>query len=69
MNTEQLIMHYLNYGIYEKRTYKIELPNDFNPEVYKELNIELLNLSDEELKVHYIKYGYTTKTIFNAIYI
>lgn len=55
------INHYLNYGIYENRLYKIDyskLPNDFKWEKYIELNEDLHYINNEtEAIVHYIKYG------------
>ena len=66
----EAIYHYLTYGINEKRKYikkdkKKEkdiiifngLPTDFNPILYKELNKDLQNLSDEEAIEHYLIHG------------
>ena len=43
------------------KIYKITLPDDFNSKTYKSLYCDLVNLSDEELKDHYIKYGFYEK--------
>jgi GR25 family glycosyltransferase involved in LPS biosynthesis len=61
MNDEELENHYINYGINERRSYKINLPNDFNCSNYKKLNNDLVNMNDEELENHYINYGYYEK--------
>jgi hypothetical protein len=33
-----------------------KLPKDFDVLVYKEINIDLLNLTDFDAKIHYINY-------------
>lgn len=57
----ELINHYVNYGIFENRNYKISLPEDFNPVVYQEINEDLKHLNKEELLKHYILYGQKEK--------
>ena len=37
---------------------KINLPNDFDSNIYKSLNQDLVNLLDEELKNHYTEIGF-----------
>ena len=69
LSDNELIQHYLEYGIKENRIYSINLEDDFNIDIYKKLNIDLNYLSDSELKYHFIKYGknenriYTNKVI------
>ena len=46
--------HYLNFGKYDGKLYK--LPFDFNPLVYKKLNPDLKSLNYEQLKNHFINY-------------
>jgi len=63
----ETISHYINIGIYENRIYNKEktilyhfdliLPNDFNLSIYKKINSDLKNLSDNELIEHYFNYG------------
>jgi hypothetical protein len=56
------IYHYLNYGINEKRKYKINtLPIDFDPVIYKKLNKDLKHLTDEEATDHYLNNGIDEK--------
>ena len=52
---ENVISHYLNYGIYENRIYK--LPNDFTPSNYKKYNNDLSSFNEKELIDHYINHG------------
>ena len=54
MTDEQLVEHFKTHGYYEKRLYTLDLPDDFDPNEYKNLNSDLSNLNDFELKVHYI---------------
>ena len=71
LNEHQLKQHYISHGKNENREYKIKLinniinntsqykkiPDDFNCSIYKELNNDLKNLNDEDLKTHYLTYG------------
>jgi hypothetical protein len=66
MNDNQLKYHYINYGIYENRTYIINLPKDFNPSDYKLLNNDLSHMNDDELKYHYINYGIYENRIYKT---
>jgi len=53
--------HYIEYGQYENRIYKLDLPENFDVNEYKELNGDLFNL---EAKQHYIKYGQYENRIY-----
>ena len=64
MNDEELKNHYINHGYYEKRSYKINLPENFDYNNYKKLNNDLVNMNDEELKNHYINHGYYEKRFY-----
>ena len=57
MNENQLISHYLNFGINEKRNYHFDLPEDFDAFEYQILNNDLSNLNEVELKRHYFLHG------------
>lgn len=58
-NKRDAINHYLNYGINEKRQYKVKLPNDFNWEEYIALNSDLIEVTNETEAInHYRKYGF-----------
>jgi len=59
LNKSDLIHHYLIYGVYEKRTYKI--PDDFNVNQYKALNSDLSNMNEKELIEHFLNFGYHEK--------
>lgn len=68
MNHNELIKHYLIYGINEKRKYIIEvsqnldkLPNNFNLYIYKLLNTDLNNMNNDELIEHYLNNGVNEK--------
>ena len=61
-NNEQIINHYLNYGLNENRlTCKKDFYNkykEFTTENYKNFNTDLSNINNEiELMKHYINYG------------
>ena len=55
LNFSQLIKHYMNNGIIEKRIYK--LPYDFNVNSYRMLNNDLQNLNYDQLIKHFINFG------------
>ena len=57
MNDDEAMLHYLIYGINEKRVYVYKIPDDFDVKKYKELNIDLQNMNDDEAVSHYLKYG------------
>ena len=63
-NTD-LVNHFINYGIYEDRIYKIILPIDFNLDIYKNLYNDLINLSDIELEKHYFLHGFSERRLYN----
>lgn len=54
-NNNGLLLHYLNNGIKEKRQYNLKISKHFNIKKYIDDNIELKNLSDIEVKLHYLK--------------
>ncbi len=59
-NEEQAIFHYLNHGIKEKRSYKIEkntLPFDFDWKTYLHLNKDLGEKNEAEAVSHFLKHG------------
>jgi GR25 family glycosyltransferase involved in LPS biosynthesis len=70
MNEEELIKHYINYGINEKRIYKYKynLPIDFNPYIYKNYYNDISNLSDEDLEKHYFLNGFIEQRLYNLPY-
>jgi hypothetical protein len=58
------IMHYAFFGYKENRIYSNsiltnKLPKNFNAKIYKILNLDLSDLSDEEASKHYVFYGTT----------
>ena len=54
-----IIAHYNKYGIKENRKYKYEnIPVDFNPSHYIELNEDLNHMTKSQCKLHYEMYGY-----------
>ena len=60
MSVKEACNHYLLYGQYENRKYKIKnikLPFDFDVKMYQELNEDLKHLKYKEAILHYIKYG------------
>ena len=71
LSEQELINHYINYGMEEERIYKENqskppnkiippnknIPEDFNPSTYKLLHLDLKDFSDKEAINHYIKYG------------
>ena len=64
MNENQLISHYLNFGINEKRNYHFDLPEDFDAFEYQILNNDLSNLNEVELKRHYFLHGKEENRIY-----
>ena len=64
----ELKNHYIEIGYYKNYEYCIHLPNDFNPIIYKRLNINLININtDEELIKHYTNIGYFKKYPYKVI--
>ena len=61
---EDLKDHYIKFGYYENRIYKINLPHNFNCDNYRYLYKDLKDLADEDLKDHYIKFGYYENRIY-----
>jgi len=58
-NDNDYLNHLSNYALIEKRPIKIyDVYPDFNPIIYIEQNDDLKNLNNEELELHYIKYGF-----------
>ena len=73
LNNEELIDHYLNFGIKEKRIYKkkhkvkksvSKLPEDFNEELYKKIYKDLQKLTKKELIEHYLVKGINEGRIY-----
>jgi hypothetical protein len=66
LSDEELIKHYLNHGIVEKRVFPHNniLPIDFDVKVYKTLHPDLSNFNDRELILHYINHGSKEKRIY-----
>lgn len=54
-------LHYLEYGIDEKRSYISKLPSDFKVNIYKNLNKDLEHLSDSGATLHYLEKGINEK--------
>jgi len=51
--------HYENTGYKENRKYKYKnIPNDFDSNIYIELNFDLKNMTLVEVKNHYENIGY-----------
>jgi len=67
LSVEQAKIHYLNYGIYENRNYKIVLPHDFDVNEYLKINEDLRNFSKEQAKIHYFRYGIYEKRNYKMI--
>ena len=40
------------------------IPNDFNPEIYKKLHLDLINMNTDQLIMHYLNYGIHEKRIY-----
>jgi hypothetical protein len=55
MSNQEALNHYVIFGYYENRKYK--LYDDFKPSVYKNLYEDLMNFTDEEAICHYINHG------------
>jgi hypothetical protein len=67
-NEEVAKNHYINYGSYENRKYKIkEIPDDFFWLNYLKLNPDLDNFCDNEYlaEYHYINHGYYENRVYN----
>ena len=73
LTDEEATNHYLTNGIDEKRKYKKNNiykdknnlpPDDFDPVIYKKLNKDLKNLTDEEATNHYLTNGINEKRIY-----
>ena len=69
LTDEEATNHYLTNGIDEKRIYMInnsikdknDLPDDFDPVIYKKLNKDLKKLTDDEATNHYLTKGINEK--------
>jgi hypothetical protein len=67
LNNEELIDHYLKFGIKEKRIYKklnSKLPEDFNPNLYKQIYKDLEKLTKKQLIEHYLNNGINEGRIY-----
>ena len=56
-NEEDLIIHFIDIGIPLNLIYNEKMINDFNIKIYKELNKDLNNLDNNQLIIHWYKYG------------
>ena len=63
LNNEALRIHYISYGSNEGRLYK--LPDNFNVEIYKELNSDLQKLNNSELIVHFVNKGFNEGRVYS----
>jgi hypothetical protein len=64
-NEEMAKHHYINYGYYENREYKIKIPDDFFWLNYLKLNPDLdQSCNEEAVKNHYINYGYYENRVY-----
>lgn len=54
-DNESLKIHYITYGSNEGRLYK--LPDNFNFDIYRELNSDLQKLNNNELIAHFVNTG------------
>jgi hypothetical protein len=61
----ELILHYIKYGIDEKRIYNYLTPYDFNPKIYKQFYIEFKNKSDFDCIYYYTKKGINEDQIYS----
>ena len=58
-NKKDAIKHYLNYGIQEKRQYRINIPVDFDWKQYIKLNPDLSEITNKpDAMNHYINFGF-----------
>jgi hypothetical protein len=73
--------HYINFGIKEGRIYngykvkdnkivfeKQPLPEDFDSNEYKLMYSDIAQLTDDELKSHYVNHGYYEKRMYKNLY-
>ena len=63
LDNESLRIHYISYGGNEGRLYK--LPNNFNFDVYKELNTDLQKLNNNELIAHFVNKGFNEGRVYS----
>ena len=64
LNNNECIIHYINYGINEKRLYTIDLdklPSNFDVYQYLHFNNDLHNMNNIQLITHYILHGIKEK--------
>jgi len=54
------------YNLHPKYEYIIDeiLPSDFDVEIYKCLNNDLINISNHKAKIHFIEYGFNEKRFY-----
>ena len=58
----KVIAHYINHGREEGRVAMFfNIPDDFDPKIYKSLNKDIRNLSDVDAKIHYERFGFKEK--------
>jgi hypothetical protein len=64
-NKKEALKHYLNYGVYENRQYKITIPIDFDWEEYITLNPDLREITNKKDAInHYINFGFDENRIY-----
>jgi len=57
--------HYIDYGRFENRRVKIEIPNDFHWQTYLKLNPDLSqNCSEKDAIGHYLNFGFLENRIY-----
>ena len=57
LSIRKLEVHYAIQGYKEGRDILLDIPKDFDANVYRKLNEDLVLLSNEELEVHYYRNG------------
>jgi hypothetical protein len=57
LSDNDVVNHYITYGINEGRIYKNILPDNFDIDLYRFYNPDISYFSDNELKKHYFLYG------------
>ena len=81
LSIDKCLQHYINHGINEKRLIKMDIkdnniiisnndiPLDFDYIFYRNYYDDLNNMSDTELKTHWIKHGKNENRIYKGKYI
>jgi len=63
-NFHEILSHYINHGIKENRIYKIDIPEDFCLDTYRENNPDIMNQTDNWLKWHFMIHGKKENRIY-----